>query len=424
MLAAAVIPARSLLAGSEPPRPSSFRSALEAQFPRRPASGPALALEELAASLGLDLAPRRTETEIPSDEHGTPSVRKGDGRSRPAPETAKAFESVGSAAGQFVDREVRTSQEKVAPPSPSLERFLADHEGEMAAIQSLLLREDDVRWEMDASKGAESPLPNLLGFLRLQKLLLAKALIEIRGGRSDEALQTLEASWRFDEAVLGRPELISQLIHIAVAKLQVGVLRKIDAPPYGWSERLREGRALAGYAAAFENQFWFMQPDASDLTGKAGAFGRVLRRIGEEFQQRDLCEWAPGTLQKLVDESYEREGDELDKGDAAVPNLVDGFLRARRYEIDAELTALVVDARLERDASRRRHWPVKLLSAGRGACPEAKWTYRPLANGTVSLSYERRIAESDSPAVRMPFEFVAGQPNPPVRRPARKGPSS
>jgi hypothetical protein len=391
LLLAAILRPAGLSAESDPPRPASFRSALEAQFPRRGASGAALALEELTASFGLGLAPKQPEADATPTEGGTPSVRKDDGRARPTPEAGRAFEPIGSAAAQFVDREVKTSQEQVAAPPPPVERFLADHDGEMAAIQSLLLREDDVRWEIDVSKGAAPPLPYLLGFLRLQKLLLSRALTEIRGGRPEEALQTLEASWRFNEAVRARPEVISHLIHIAVAKLQVGVLRKVDAAPVGWPDRLRDARVLADYVVAFENEFWFMQPDAQDLTGKTGALGRVLRRIGEEFQKKSPCEWSPAALHALVKESNEGEiaAEELERSAAIVPNLVDGFLRARRYEIDAELTALVIDARLERDASRRRRWPEKLVSAGQGVLSRTEMVLPP-ASKRDRLAFVRR----------------------------------
>ena len=417
------------------PQPAAFRAAFEAQYPKTRASGTALELEALAASFGLDLVPRDVDpppapTEPPKETDSAansalaaPVLRSERQRPRPEAAATRVFAPIGALASQFTDREVKTSQERVGPPPPVLERFLAEHEGEISAIRSALLRSDEVTWEMDVSKSTESPLPNLLGIMRLQRLLLSRALLEVRAGDSDAALQTLEACWNLNLAVRSRPELISQLILLAVAKVQLGVLRKVEVPAFAWTDRLRGGAVLDGYLAAFENQVWFMSADVSDLTGSRGASGRILRRVGESFRAESLCAVSRKTLEDEAAEAQRQEAEyahELESSGENISNLVDGFLRLRRYEVDAELTALVIDARMEREASRRHRWPDKLLSVGRGACPEQKWSYRALENGTARFAFEGRIAESESPALRMPFEFVAGKPLPPPRHNAPK----
>ncbi len=278
----------------------------------------------------------------------------------------------------------------------------------------MLLRDADLHWEMDVSRGFAGPRPNLIGHMRLARLLVARTLIEARRGEVETALQTLEAAWRLVESLSARPELISQLIVLAAARLEVGALRKLDTPAYGWADRLRDGHLFSGFLVAFQNEVWFVS-EVQDLTGEAGAYGRALRQIAEEFQQGDLCGWTPEKLHETRSRSFHEQFPEDDPmADLQGPNLMEGFGRWRRFLVDAELTALVLDARATRAASRRQAWPEKLMSVGRGVCPDAGWSYRPSAKGTAAFAFEGRLVEGDSVALRLPLALTAGVPIPPA----------
>jgi hypothetical protein len=232
----------------------------------------------------------------------------------------------------------------------------------------------------------------------------------------------MEASWRLNQTLSSRPELICQLIVVAVAGLEAGALRKLDTPAYGWADRFRDGKLFSAYLAAFQDQVW-SHSQVTDLTGEAGAFGRALRQMAEEFSTRDLCAWTP---EKLRDTSSRAVRDQFPVDDPMAeiltPNLVESFARWRRFLVDAELTALVLDARAERAASRQKAWPEKLLSVGAGVCPDGGWSYRPSGKGTALFAFEGRIVEEPSFALRLPLTFTAGVPAPPAPRPPKPTP--
>jgi hypothetical protein len=418
------------LPASNRPASAPFRSAFEAQFPKTEASAAALEIERLAAVIGLDLSPM-TSTDSSANEP-TPTPAKTDEpapfalevekeRARPSAEARTSVQRISGTMAQFLDRELKTPEERIGAPPPPLERFFTDHEDDIAALESALVRESDIRWEMDVTAGESAPIPNLGGILRLQRFLAVRALIEARRGDTDAALHTLEGAWRLNEVVSARPELISQLIAVAAAKIHAGVLRKLDSPAWGWADRLRSGDLFMTFLAAFQNQAWF-SPDARDLTGEAGTFGRILRQVAGEFEERDLCSWTPEKLREtwtraVRDQS--REGSSA--ADIAVPNLIESLARWRRYQVDAELTALVLDARAERAASRRRTWPAKLHGIGAGVCPDGPWSYKTSGNGTATFAYEGRIAESPSVALKLPLTFTAGTPTAPSPREPKPG---
>jgi hypothetical protein len=231
----------------------------------------------------------------------------------------------------------------------------------------------------------------------------------------------MEASWRLQSAVLSRPELISQLIAIAVARFQAGVLRKIDSPAFGWSERLRKGLGgLTGYQAALQNEAWILSAeDAGDRISieEARAAGRYI----ESLAQTSVCAWSETDFEAARDAAAaEIESEEVRYVFLEIRsgNFPDGLKRARRAAVDAELTALILDARAERMAVRRPRWPANLRTLQTGVCPEAQWTYEVLRNGTAHFALRTRIA-ADSTPFHLPLEFTAGTPL--KRRPTKKG---
>ncbi|MCA1579825.1 MAG: hypothetical protein LC796_00240 [Acidobacteria bacterium] len=383
----------------EPPSPSAFRSGFEAQFPKADANGPALELESLAASMGIDLAPKDALKRV-----------------RPTEEQAAAY--VGP--GEYLEGQLKGAGERIAAPTVAVSRFLEDHASALDGAKFLLLRSEP-RWEMDVTIGLRGPMANVLGHMRLQRLLLTRALLEASDGRPDDAIQTLEASWRLNESLASRPDFLSHLIVVAIARLQAGVLRKVDSPAYGWSDRLRDGKLFAGYLTGLQNEFWW-NPDHRDLTGESGATGRVWRNLADRLQRGDVCRWTPASMNEVWYEAFASEipDDEQQIMDiTAMPSLKNSFFRWRRYLIDAELTALILDARGERAASRRHDWPAELLKAGRGVCADGKWSYRVAPNGTATIALESDVGEPGSSPFQLPLAFTAGIPAAPRKASAR-----
>lgn len=407
---AAALVGASVAGAGEPPSISDLRVAFEAQFPKSEANGTALELERLSAALGIDLAPRaQIDPEKPDEP---PPVPK-DGRARPAPNTENRLPLI-----EFLQRELAVTNERIGRGSPVLEQWMEEHGSEISRIEGVLLGGDEPRWEVDVAAGAMAPTPNFLGLMRLQRLLMTRALFLAREGDGERALQAMEASWRLQGAVLSRPEIISQLIAVAIGRFQAGVLRKIDSPAFGWPERLRGPGGIAGMEAALANQTWYFMHERKD--GTPGPYGRAWRGFVDILERQGACAWSSDSLGDAWREAAEQVESEEERlmSEISAPNQYGGLLRARRVAVDSELTALIIDARIERAAMRRPRWPGRLLTLNAGVCPEAKWTYRVDRDGTARFAFATRIEEDGSP-YRLPLEFIAGKPL--VRRPARKG---
>lgn len=401
---AAMIPAILSAAGS--PEPASTRAAFEAMYPTTTTSAAALELERLAASIGIDLA---WPEEKDKREHDHPTA-----------EAAKAYEVVSTAVFEFLNRELKRADEGIGLPPPALTAFLEQNDPILESIRSVASGNREISWDVDVTLRQKAPLPYLAGQIKLQRLLIACALVQAHRGDPDSALQTLEASWRLSEALSARPEMVAHIVALAAERLQAGALRKIDSPAYGWTDRLRSRRTPDGFAAVVANEVWLNEPDIADLTGSDGSTGRAWARVAASLHGVDPCTWTKAGLGRIVEEAYRAEATDEDGVTLALPTTMGSLERVRRVMIDSELTALLLDARAERAASRRRAWPGRLTTLGAGVCPREAWTYRVSKNGTVTISFGGRSDETEVVGLRLPFTANAGVPAARARRPPRR----
>lgn len=401
-----------------------FAAAFEAQFPKAEATAAAIELERLVSHLGIDLVPEKFDFSIPEEppsgeSDDPPEIKPPERLDRDAPtkEATAAFEAISGNLGAYLDREIKSTREHVGAPPPALERYLARQGDRFAAIEALLLGGSPVRWESNVREGWNGPRPNLMGRLRLQRLLIARVLLLARRQEMEGALRTLEAAWRLNDVLSARPEMICQLIVVAMAKLQLGVVRKLDTPAESWAERLRSRSLFHRYLAALQNDVWF-SPEEEETAREIEAYARARQQVAREYSERDPCSWTPSALEEVwkvaARDHFPEESVFLS---IAMPNLIDEFARWARFLIDSELTALILDARAERAASRQRAWPSRLTRLGTGVCPNEKWSYRLSADGTAAFAFEGQVIDMPSAALRLPLAFTAGEPVSPAKKP-------
>lgn len=390
----------------EPPRVAMSAKDFELIYPPTEASAAALDLEAMAADLGLDLVPKWVEN-----------------RAHPDPEVVKRFQSIWPAAREYLEQELASPEERIGQPAAALSRFLAEHETEIERIADRLTGRGEAVWEMDVRAGTEAPLPNLLGHNQLTRLLGARVLLLERRGEHDAALQGLEGMWRLTQGLASRPDVISHVIAMTETKYVVGILRKVDAPALEWTERMRGRGFFEAYLAALQNEAWHRLGDP-DLSDQAPVVSRVARRFAEGLLEKGPCVWSRDELHHRMEVAASAEEPPYEV--IAIDSLDDfvGILaRWYRLLLDEELTALVLEARGERAASRDRAWPPQLLRLDSDVCSGERWSYRRSANGSVALSYEGHAPDSEPRGLVLPLSFRALPPPTPTPTRSPAGPT-
>jgi hypothetical protein len=323
----------------QPPRVAMSRTELEAEYPRRTVSAGVLEIERLSARLGIDTAPPgRAKVDPENEERVTVEIPE-DGHERPDSELVKRTQATLSATSGWVNDELSQPSDRVGAPPESVSRFLDENAATIDSIVAIATKPAPLEWDLDVKAGLGAPIPNYPGLMRLDRVLAAHALIRVRAGEPQAALQAAEAMWHIGEGLASRPELIAHLIVAAKLKLIVGLLRKIDDPAFGWESRLRERGFFKAFLVAIQNDPW---PASSDpeMQPMIEIMTRIYRRFADSLVEGEACEWTTDSLQHAWDVAKSGEnGPEQVLMEIATPNFVEMVLRWRKVLLDSELTA-------------------------------------------------------------------------------------
>ncbi|HEV7509926.1 MAG TPA: hypothetical protein VGS07_33950 [Thermoanaerobaculia bacterium] len=299
-------------------------------------------LESLGAAIGIDMALVETP-----------------GSLRPAPEAAQRFEAIKTPLSAVYSAGRTATEASLAPLPPELAAFLDSVRPGLDAIRKRLAHGPPPVWARNLEAGFETRIPNYLGLLTLQKVLLLEAREQLQAGREAQAGEILETSWQLNEAMAdNNPVLITQLIAQAVIRLQQPVLRSFSKAPAGWPARLlrldRRSRTLRAlrcenFSAYLTSTFDRPIPDARWGTRPQilirwmlWDYARRLSAMVEMLPQRDVRTFDP--------EAFEREQRAAIPrwqiiARTLLPNFGEFWPRSARIELEAELTALVLEER-------------------------------------------------------------------------------
>ena len=217
--------------------------------------------------------------------------------------------------------------------------------------------------------------------------------------------------------------MIPLLLGIAIARLEVGVLRKTDfVGEDAWGKRLStlDGRAVLldtlvlGYRTEFARTWWDY---VSKEYGKAWWLRRAWNVLGAPAHRISMAEYSNLTRDEfaklrgapLSDESFEPPTrDVLDVAHVHVSlqktarNL---FARADRLVVDAELTSKILEAkRLRRQNGGR--WPAAIPGIETSHFRGASWRYEVSPDGgRILIAFSRALASPAGWKRSIPLRF-------------------
>ncbi len=367
---------------------------LKKKYPKRETNEAAKQVEELSKVLGFDLAP---------------SVRTVGTMPRPlAPAEAKR----GQALLDYISTQISKPEASIDAPPEEVTRFLEEKRVNLDGIESILIVGPPAQWSFDISRPeGDGPMPNGLGHIRLQRILMARALAAARGGHNEAAARSLEASWNLNEPLRGRPEMMPSIMGIAIARLEVGVLRKVDfVGEDAWGKRLAnlDGRAVLLDTLVLESR----PRSARNSLSRASTSGDLpswyqrsqdfltrptyrLVMVDYSYLMRDEC--AQLRAGPLSDHAFVPPAPDV--RDVAhillavsMPNIKNSFVRADRLVIDAELTSKVLEAKRLRKENGG-HWPAAIPGIETSRFPGASWRYEVSPEGgRMSIAFSRELA--------------------------------
>jgi hypothetical protein len=176
------------------------------------------------------------------------------------------------------------------------------------------------------------------------------------------------------------------LITIGAERMQVGALRKLQAPPLQWlgrlssegpwerlPEALRVETALRPRGSKDPMQDMFSEVAKKAYSAVADALEKLSPCDPALASDREI--WKPAT-EALAAETNETRRMIRDFWDENSSELIGNAVRrAARLEVDREMTLKIVQLRLEKESSRDGSWPERMSDTTSVACPEAAYSY-------------------------------------------------
>lgn len=350
---------------------------LQARHPARTApNDSARKLEQLAGEAGLRLAPRARAGAADGKNPAREALRK------------------------WVRQQVGRPEETLEPLPKDVADELARVAPAIDAVAAAMPGLADAEWESAISP--DTPIPNMLGALDLNRALIAEAWLA-QDTDPARAQRLLEAAWAQTALLNRRPDLISNLIAVSAASQVACAARKMRALPPGWADRLDAAPFRAGLAdgiacdahALLDVSSRPVVPEGDDDVPKLVQLIRSpSRRAAAAAQARrcavlaplakDASRCGPESIpprppQTQVAGFFNRDASDLGADLGATLSRLD------RMALHVDLTRRVLAMKAARDADPAHAWPSAIPGGDSTACAGVRFTLTEPAPGVVRI---------------------------------------
>ena len=305
---------------------------------------------------------------------------------------------VHAAIGEYLKAEQVRADATIGAPPAEVMAHLAAHEKEIDALRDHLLQPQTIQWDLQPSQGFDGPLPNLLGHMQVARLLTARALE--RGRANDvRSWDDLHAAWRVAQSLEPRPELICQMIVLAIARQVNSVAWKLPPAAAEWFPEVLKVDHLRLLLRAHQYDTWLM---ARHLDSRMPGFkwavakpylrwsviniARHQRHTAEELASMTVCTFDGVAFAQQQQDAIPRWNI---PAKIATPNIGGAWQRAFRTIAEHEATA---------NAMRIvRGQPIVEASA----CSDGAWKY-----DGARISFSRDLPKSSPAETPMPLSLA------------------
>ncbi len=264
-----------------------------ARYERVEPNDSALELERLAASLGLNLAPRRTDRRMGNFDASREAARE------------EFFDLIGAAVPELLSHMRSARTLGVPEPSGKVMTYIESKATALADVRNHLRERPLPRWECGL-RTLDDPAPALLDLIKLEQLLALDALIAIREGDRQRALADVESGWRLAQSLEPTPHFLTHTVRLNSLRIQLVVLRQIVPPSPEWIERLERVEIREpSFDAMRTHPWWFFHFYQKNL--ERSPKGRTDNALWDWLLDLATSEYARRTI-PVIDELERRAG--------------------------------------------------------------------------------------------------------------------
>ena len=314
--------------------------------------------------------------------------------------------------GAWLDAQIDDESAEIGDPSQALRDYLELEQNRDAlwAVVAALER-DQPEWGPLFGKDGYLVRP-FLPVLRLERVLVAAALVEEKAGRPIEAGRLLEGAWVLARSVSLPTNVTTLSIAISADRMTVGALRKMRSPPLQWTGRLSADGPWTRIVEALRVEGTWRREGADELEKRDSEIAaKSYAAVADFLEKRTPCDPALGSDQDIWKPATDALAAETNATKRSLrdfykENMVGVFSvairRAARLEVDREMTLKILQLRLDKDASRDGSWPEKIDTTS-AVCPGASYGY---ASTPESMTL-RFLGTVEAPKGALPLAYRA-----------------
>ena len=210
------------------------------RFPARKTNAAALELERLAKPIGVDFERRR--------ERGRDEI------------------------AEYVRTQLARPDAAIDPPPA----FLEQNRAGIDAVRAHLLSAGPLVWELDLGRGLGGPMPSFRSQMQLGRLLTANALDRARRGDAG-GWDDLRAEWELSRDLWQRPEIISSMVGLTMARHIAAAARKMPAPAPAWFDEVRTFDYRKSMLASMQSDTWMIGAELNDVASDDASMNPIRR---------------------------------------------------------------------------------------------------------------------------------------------------
>lgn len=294
-----------------------------------------------------------------------------------------------------------------------LSTYLNIYRGKITSAQQQILASDLPQWELSGETlfDPNYPPPGFFNIFYLQKLILLSAIDYHHTGQRARMIAAMDASWRLNQAIAQRPDLVSQLLFSIVLAQQASLLRHFDAVPTYWQARLASHSPQQAILTGLQFENWLKYKLSQSTWPARQWFSmqpyfelKTIRAINtahtavDWLATTDICSMPQTVVERrLAARQVNEGGAETAFSSAAIARR---WKRAGDRALAIELSQHVLAAKQQR--AEQGMWPTTLPNLDSQVCPGERWVYE-LTGDTITLSLSKQLVTG---AV-VPLRYVA-----------------
>ncbi len=346
-------------------------------------------------------------------------------------EQNQSYQKISEPLKNYLEIQLKKPNNEVDIPPEKLRRYLNSQQENLENLRNYILTHEKPHWQLEENLliNRNEFVINFQSIIDLQQVLALEILEKNRSQQTKEMLQTLEISWIINSSLLERPDLYSQMYGMMVARMQAGVMRKIDGLSGQWQQRL-EDLAKQEYPQGFlkalnretliitnliKNNFWqtlegrkILKTDFSEISDRqkeawlqttykvnllakpyfrfaAVDYWQNMQIIWQQLPKQDICYFN-------ADEFIKQTGTSVAEwnvpGQISQLSWVKIWHHVNHLKLDLELTQKILQ--LKELAAKNRNWPENLPEISASNCKNTQWIYKIYNDGTISLNYSQK----------------------------------